>query len=135
LLFVLLFSRVSLSFAPPQVKRLSLSLITSGASQSDIIQTEAVWSVPENYEPEFPVAKALAALESQIDDSMRLGQLQVSAFLQPETLMPSIDIRKTAEKLRPQPPNDFFSPLPAESKAMPTAEFALGADFPEIIEK
>jgi hypothetical protein len=133
--FALLFSKITLSFNPPAVKNVSLSLMTTGTGQSDIIQKEAVWSSPKRLEPAFPLTEVLAELESAVPQWMSLERPEALLFAPQESLLPQVDINHAAEKLRPRSPIDFFASPPAESKPMPTAEFALGSDFPDLFGK
>jgi hypothetical protein len=134
-LFALLFSRITLSFNPPEVRNVSLMLMTSGTGQSDIIQKEAVWSAPARLEPAFPVTEVLSDLESTIPQWMSLDRPEALVFAPRESLLPQVDINHAAEQLRPRCPIDIFAAPPAESKPMPTAEFALGSDFPDLFGK
>lgn len=135
ILFVIFFSHVTLSFTPPTAKKLSLALMTRGGRQSDIVQTQPVWVEPKRVEPDFPVKKVLSEMESEATDMRQIDQPESSVLTQQETLIPPPDIQEYAEKFRPRPSKDFFAPLPAETKPMPTAEFTLGPDFPELFDE
>ncbi|RJP17546.1 MAG: hypothetical protein C4520_16410 [Candidatus Abyssobacteria bacterium SURF_5] len=133
ILFVVLFAQVTLSFTPPPVKQLSLVLMSSGGGQSDIVQKEAVWISPKRIEPAFPVDAVLSELESEVPKWRHLAKPEDALFTLKETLLPVVDVKETADKLRPRPPDKLFAAPPAESKPMPTAEFALGPDLPRIL--
>jgi hypothetical protein len=57
--FVVLFARITLSFAPPEVKDLSLRIMTRAGAGGEIIQSEAAWPMPRRVEPGFSPAAAL----------------------------------------------------------------------------
>jgi hypothetical protein len=131
--FALLFSQVTLSFNPPTAKQLTLTLVSGGGGKGDIIQKEAVWTAPQRVEPDFPVGEIYSRLEGEIPYRLSLDQPAEILLAPREALIPSPKVSQVAEEVRPRPPKDLLAPLPAESKAVPTAEFALGSDIPELL--
>jgi hypothetical protein len=131
--FALFFSQVTLSFTPPAEKQLTLTLLAAGAGKGDIIQKEAVWTAPQRVDPDFPVEEIYSRLQREIPYWLSLDQPDEALFAPRESLVPFPEIPQIAEKVRPHPPEDLLAPLPAESKPVPTAEFALGSDIRELL--
>lgn len=132
LAFALLFAKVTLSFSLPPVKELSLTLRTRGGGEGAIVQSKAAWPTPPRAEPAFSAEEVLGSLDAETEEWTQFG-LPGPAFFSPkETLAPQIEVAELAAKAYAGPPEGAFSRPPAESKAMPIADFALGSGFPEI---
>lgn len=132
--FALLFAEVTLSFSPPIVRDLSLTLVTRGGVQGEIIPSEAAWPMPARAEPRLPVENVLRGLETEIEEWAQFGLPDSSFFSPDETLIPDPEIADLAGRASIGARADLFSQLPAESKAMPVADFALGPAAPDIFE-
>jgi len=130
--FALLFTEVTLSFSPPIVRDLSLTLLTREGGQGEIIPSEAAWPTPPRSKPSFSAGEILATFETDIEDWTQFGLPDSSFFSPNNTLIPHVEIVELAAEARIDPPAGLFSHLPAETKATPIADFALGPAGPEI---
>jgi hypothetical protein len=132
--FAILFAKVSLSFVPPQVKKLSLVIMTRGEGRGDIVQDEAAWPMPKRMEPDFSAENELKSLEAEIKKWTRAGMPDLSFFSPKESIFPKMEITELAAEAHIKPPEELFSHLAAESKPRPLADFALRPAVPEISE-
>ena len=132
--FALFFAEVTLSFSPPTVRELSLTLVTRGGGQGEIIPSEAAWPMPLRVEPPFSAKEVLKKFDAEIEEWTQFGLPDSSFFSPDETLIPRAEIAELAGRTYIAAPEDLFSQLPAESKATPIADFALGLALPEIFE-
>ena len=130
--FALLFANLTLSFPPPPVKELSLTIMTRGGGQGEVIQSEAGWPTPKRFEPDFSAEKALQSLDDDIPKWIEYGTVDSSLFVPDDALTPNIDIAQLAAKADEAAPEEIFSHLPAESKTRPIPDFAVGPAMPEI---
>jgi hypothetical protein len=129
--FVLLFGKVTFSSSPPD-KTIPLFFVTREASKAEIMQSTAAWPMPRRHEPPFPTEEALKRLDSDIMQWTQFGLPDSSHFSPKDTLIPQMKIAELAEKAYEGAPAEAFAQLPAESKPMPIADFALGPAFPEF---
>ena len=132
--FALLFATVTLSFPPPPVKKLSLTIMTRGGGQGEIIQSEAAWPMPRRIEPEFSSEEGLRSFDIEIGEWMGFEQPNISSFSPKGSLIPKIEIAELAAKAQAGPPEELFARMPAESKARPLPDFALGPPIVEALE-
>jgi hypothetical protein len=131
--FVILFAEVILSFQPPPVRKLALTIITRGGAKGEIVQTEAAWPMPGRIEPDFSPEKALDSFGAEIAEWIDFGAPDPSLFEPKETLMPAVDLQKLAAKAYAPPPEELFSHPAPELKTMPPTDFALGPSVPELL--
>jgi hypothetical protein len=132
--FAAFFGTVNLSFPPPDMKNLSLSILTRGAAQSEVVQSTAVWPMPVRTAPRFSAEEVLGGFDADIGDWTRFGVPDPGFFAVTGTLVPHMNVAELAGELYAGPPEELYSPLPAESKAMPIAGFAVGLAISEIFE-
>jgi hypothetical protein len=132
--FALLFAQVTLSFSPPTVRELSLTLVTRGGVQGEIIPSEAAWPMPPRAEPPLSVNEVLTSLDAEIEEWAQFGLPDSSFFSPDKTLIPHLEIADLAGRAHIGTSEGLFSQLPAESKATPIADFALGPAVPEMFE-
>ncbi|MBI5117432.1 hypothetical protein HZA56_13225 [Candidatus Poribacteria bacterium] len=130
-LFALLFREVTIGAAPP-AKDLSIILVSRSAAKIETLQTAAAWPMPVRREPSLPADELLNELDSDIMQWTQHGLPDASFFSPSETLIPPTDIARAAEAAYARPPQELFEPRPAESKSMPTTDFALSLSAPGI---
>jgi hypothetical protein len=132
--FAILFSKVGLSFLPPQSQELSLEIVVQGTGRADIMQTEAAWPMPERTEPSISAETILKSLDEDAQDWAQSGVPDLLYFLPKDAVVP---LKKTPELAAEAPdglPEEFFSYAPAESKPTPMIEFALPPAMAKIFE-
>ncbi len=132
LFFALIFNNVTARPTTPPDRKLSLFLVTRQASKSEIVQTTAAWPMPRRLEPDLPIAQTLKKLDSDAMQWAQVGLPDTAYFSPKDTLIPQIQIAELAEKAYERDSTEALSRLPAESKSMPIADFALGPAFPEF---
>jgi len=132
--FAVLFAEVTLSFPPPSVKQLSLSIMTRGGGRGEIIQSEAGWPMPKRLVPVFSAEKTLGSLGGEIPDWMEYRAPDPSNFVSRDALAPEINVIDLAAKAYEGAPKELFSHMPAEAKARPITDFALRPVAPKIFE-
>jgi hypothetical protein len=130
----ILFSRVGLSFPPPQTQELSLVMIIQGKGGGELIRSEPVWPMPKRIERQFPAERAVGSLEADIKARARLDMPDVSRLLPGSFTPPPLRTSELAANAGPSPPEELFSHLPAESKATPPVDFALPPAIPKTFE-
>jgi len=132
--FAAFFGTVNLSFPPPEVKDLSLSILTRGAAQSEVVQSTAVWPMPVRTDPGFSAEEVVEGFDANMGSWTRFGVPDPGFFAVKGTLVPHMNVAELAGELYAGPPEELYSPLPAESKSMPIAGFAVGPAILEIFE-
>lgn len=130
--FAALFAEVILSFQPPQLKKLSLTIIIREGAKGEITQSEAAWPMPRRIDPDFSPEAALKDFGSEAAEWIDFKAPDPSLFEPKETLIPIIDLKKLAAKAYEPPPKELFSHPAPELKAMPATDFVLGPTAPEI---
>jgi hypothetical protein len=129
--FALLFREVTLGVAP-QAKDLSIILVSLGATKIETLQSATAWPMPVRREPSLPADELLSKLDSDIMQWTQYGLPDASLFSPRETLTPAMDIAQAADAAYSGSPQELFMPRPAESKSMPTTDFALSLSAPGI---
>ncbi len=129
--FALLFREVTLG-SVPQARDLSIVLVSRGPGKIETLHSAPAWPMPVRFEPSLPVDEMLDRLDADVLQWAQVGNPDASLFAPGETLTSGFDIAQAAGKAYEGPPQDLFSPLPAESKFMPTTDFALNLSAPGI---
>jgi hypothetical protein len=130
--FAVLFAEVTLSFPPPPVRKLALTIMIREGARGEIIQSEAAWPTPERHDaPGFSPDKILDNFGHETAEWIDFETPDPSLFDPKEPLADSIDIGRLAARAY-DPPAELFSPPPPELKTMPLTDFALGPAAPEI---
>lgn len=132
--FAVLFAEVTLSFPPPVVKGMSLTILTREGGSAEIVRSEAAWPMPKRVEPEFSAGKALKGLDAGVEVWGRPVMSDSFFFVSPETMVSHKGVVELTDEAYSRPPDELFSRPHAESKAMPVTDFALGPTLPDILE-
>lgn len=130
--FAVLFAEITLSFTPPVVKKLSLTIMTRESARGEIIQSEAAWPMPARSEPDFSPDATMQEFGSEATQWIDFRKPDPSLFEQDETLIPVIDLKNLAAKAYEPPPNELYAHPSPELKTMPVTDLALGPAVPEI---
>ncbi len=130
--FALMFNGVTVKPTVLPDKKLSLLLVAREASKTGIVQSTGAWPLPRRLQPALPAGQTLESLNPDIMRWAQVGLPDASYFSPKETIVPQIQIADLAEKAHEGTPTEVFAQLPAESKSMPIADFALGPAFPEF---
>jgi hypothetical protein len=130
--FAVLFAEITLSFPPPPVRKLALTIMIREGAKGEIIQSEAAWPTPERQAaPGFSPDETLESFGSEATGWIDFETPDASLFDPKKPLADSVDIGRLAAKAY-APPAELFSPPPPELKTMPLTDFALGPAAPEI---
>jgi hypothetical protein len=132
--FALLFAEVSLSFPPPQIQDMSLTILIQGKGRGDIVQVEAAWPMPERIEPEFSAQDTLKGFDKDIRNWTQLGMPDLSVFSPKDAIVPRMKTADFAAEALSGSSKDLITHIPAASKPVPIIDFALPPALPKIFE-
>lgn len=130
--FVVLFAEITLSFQPPMVRPLALTIMVREGAKGEIIQSEAAWPTPVRAEPDFSHDAALEDFGLEAAEWIDFATPDPSLFEPKKPLAAAVDIRKLAARAYEPPKPEIYLHLPPELKTMPATNFAIGPAAPEI---
>lgn len=130
--FAVLFAEITLSFPPPPIKKLALTIMIREGAKGEIIQSEAAWPTPQRHaEPGFSPDATLESFGPEASGWIDFETPDPSLFEPEKPLAASVDIGRLAARAYDPPAELFSRPAPA-LKTMPLTDFALGPAAPEI---
>jgi len=122
--FAVLFARVSLSFPPPQTQKMSLTILIQGKGHADIVQTEAVWPMPDRIDPTFSADNVLKEFDSDIKNWAEIGMPDLSLFSPKDGVVPRMQTAHLATEAYRGSTEELITDIPAASKPVPIIDFA-----------